>query len=57
MGKKRFQIEFDFEANMGQVKSSVEDLKKSLSGISMPANLASGFEKLFGKLENEMSEF
>lgn len=57
MGKQHFNLVFDFDANMGQVKSSIEGLKKSLSGISLPTNFASNFEKLFGSLEKEMSDF
>ena len=57
MGNQRFQIEFDFNANMGPVKSSIEGLKKSLSEISLPTNMASNFEKIFSKLETEMTEF
>ena len=57
MAKQRFQLQFDFEGNMGPIKSSVAELQKSLAGITLPPNLSANFEKLFGKLETEMSEF
>ena len=42
---------------MGPVKSSMAELQKTLGGITLPPNLAQNFEKLFGKLNSEMSEF
>ena len=57
MGQQRFQIQFDFNANMGPVKASVADLQKSLAGLNLPPTLATNFEKLFGKLGTEMAEF
>ena len=57
MAKQRFSLEFDFEANMGPIKRSVEDFKKSLEGISLPPALVANFQKLFGSLEREMGDF
>ena len=57
MSKQRFSIAFDFEANMNPIVSSVANLKKELSGVSLPSNFAANFEKLFGKLEGEISNF
>lgn len=55
--QQRFNLVFDFEANMGSVKSSMAELQKTLGGITLPPHLAQNFEKLFGKLNSEMSEF
>ena len=57
MAKQRFSLEFDFQANMGPVKTAIDNLQKSLSKINLPSNLASNFEKMFGKLGTELSEF
>lgn len=57
MANQRFNIQFDFQANMAPIQSSIADLQKKLSGITLPPNLATSFEKLFGKLETEMSQF
>ena len=58
MGKQqRFSLTFDFDANIGPIKSQVETLQKSLAGVTLPPSLASNFEKIFGKLNSEMSEF
>ena len=57
MANQRFQIQFDFQANMGPIKTSVQDLQKTLSGINLPSNVSANFEKLFGKLDSEMADF
>ena len=57
MAKQQFNIRFDFEANMNQVKTAVADLQKSLQGINLPSNLSTNFEKIFGKLNTEMTNF
>lgn len=57
MANQRFNIQFDFQANMGPVKSQITELQKTLSNINLPPNLAANFEGLFGKLEAEMSNF
>ena len=57
MAKQQFNIRFDFEANMNQVKTAVADLQKSLQEINLPSNLSTNFEKIFGKLNTEMTNF
>jgi hypothetical protein len=42
---------------MSSIVSSVANLKKELSGVNLPSNFTANFEKLFGKLESEMSSF
>jgi hypothetical protein len=42
---------------MAPIKTAVDKLQESLSKINLPSNLVSNFEKMFSKLNSELSEF
>ena len=57
MGNQRFNIQFDFQANVGPMKAAISELQKSLTGVKLPDNMANNFTKIFNNLESEFANF
>ena len=57
MSSKKFVLQFDFEGNIAPIKSSVEDLQKSLKNVKIPDNIGANLQKTFSKLSAEFDNF
>lgn len=57
MPNKKINLVFDASMNIGQVKTAVGEIQKSLSGVSMPQNISTRFAKTFEKLNQEIASF
>ena len=57
MADKKFTLQFDFEGNIGPIKTAVDGLKKSLSDIKIPDNIGTSLEKTLGRLTSELQVF
>lgn len=52
-----FSVTFDAKMNIGQVKSAIGDMKKSLAGLKLPPNLEKKMEKYFSDMSSELENF
>ena len=57
MANKKINIVFDASMEIGQIKSAVANIQKSLEGVSLPKNISGDFNKVLGNLNKEILKF
>lgn len=57
MADKKFTLSFDFQANVGPLKSAVDSLQGSLSKVNLSTSLQTSIDKTFTKLNGELQTF
>lgn len=54
---QKFEITFDASMNVGQIKSAINEIQRSLSALNLPQNLTTKFSSNIANLYKELDKF